>query len=76
MALSLIFLLCLMGLIFLWVPTDAVLGVSQRIFYIRAAFDMGLGVEDLYDLTGIDPWFLQNLAEIVEVERELVALVS
>ena len=49
---------------------------SQRIFYIRAAFDMGLGVEDLYDLTGIDPWFLQNLAEIVEVERELVALVS
>lgn len=24
-----------MGLIFLWVPTDAVLGVSQRIFYIH-----------------------------------------
>ena len=23
-----------LGLVFLWVPTDAVLGVSQRIFYI------------------------------------------
>ena len=32
-ALSSSLLLLLMGLIFLWVPTDAVLGVSQRIFY-------------------------------------------
>ena len=37
---------------------------------------MGLGPEDLFELTGIDPWFLRNLAEIVEMERELAALVS
>jgi heme exporter protein C len=33
MILNIGFFLSLMGLVFLWVPTDAVLGISQRIFY-------------------------------------------
>ncbi len=49
---------------------------SQRLFYIRAAFEMGLGPEELFELTGIDPWFLRNLFEIVQVEHELASLVE
>jgi carbamoyl-phosphate synthase large subunit len=49
---------------------------SQRLFYLRAAIQLGTSTEELYDITGIDPWFLRNLQEIVEVERELAALIS
>jgi len=49
---------------------------SQRLFYVRAAFDAGLSVDDIFALTGIDPWFLRNLSEIVDVERELASLVN
>jgi carbamoyl-phosphate synthase large subunit len=30
-----------------------------------------MSIEDVYELTGIDPWFLDNLHELVEVEDEL-----
>ena len=31
----------------------------------------GMSIEEIYELTGIDPWFLDNLLEIVELEDEL-----
>ncbi len=31
---------------------------SQRIFYLRAALQAGLTVQEIHDLTRIDPWFL------------------
>lgn len=45
---------------------------SERIFYLRYAFQIGLSVEEIHDFTGIDPWFLNHLAEILEIERELI----
>jgi len=44
---------------------------AERIFYIRYAFLAGLGVEEIFDLTKIDPWFLHQLREIFEMEQEL-----
>ena len=49
---------------------------SQRIFYIKAAFDLGLSTQEVFDLTKIDPWFLENLRQIVEVEKELAGLMT
>jgi carbamoyl-phosphate synthase large subunit len=43
----------------------------QRVWYIRYAFKSGMTVEQVYELSGIDPWFLDNLLEIVETEEEL-----
>ncbi len=43
-----------------------------RIYYIRYAFKMGWTVEQVYELSKIDPWFLDNILELVEFERELV----
>lgn len=49
---------------------------SQRFFFIKSAFDMGLSVDEIFEATKIDRWFLENMREIVEVEKELAALVE
>jgi len=47
---------------------------AERPFQIRRAFQAGLSVEDIHELTGIDPWFLAQLEQLVEAEREYAAL--
>ncbi|HOP63049.1 MAG TPA: carbamoyl-phosphate synthase large subunit [Spirochaetota bacterium] len=42
---------------------------SDRIFYIREALNNGKSVEWIHNLTKIDPWFLNQLKEIVEEEK-------
>ena len=44
---------------------------SQRIFYLKAALEAELSIEEIYDLTRIDPWFLHNLKQIVQMEKTL-----
>jgi carbamoyl-phosphate synthase large subunit len=46
----------------------------DRIFYIREAFLYGLTVDEIYKYSSIDPWFLDNIREIVQCEQELIAL--
>ncbi|RIK80524.1 MAG: carbamoyl phosphate synthase large subunit, partial [Planctomycetota bacterium] len=43
----------------------------QRVWYLRYAFKSGMTINEIYELTGIDPWFLDNLLEIVEFEEQL-----
>ncbi|MFB3891597.1 MAG: carbamoyl-phosphate synthase large subunit [Phycisphaerae bacterium] len=43
-----------------------------RIYYIRYAFRMGWTVEQVFELTKIDPWFLTNMKELVEFEAEVI----
>jgi carbamoyl-phosphate synthase large subunit len=38
---------------------------AERIFYIAQAFHDGISIDEIFDLTKIDRWFLRNLAEIV-----------
>jgi len=45
----------------------------QRVWHIRYAFKMGMTVKQIHELSGIDPWFLDNLLEIVETEESLRA---
>ena len=44
---------------------------ADRMFYLRYAFKSGMTVEQIFDLTGIDPWFLENIRQIVEMENTL-----
>jgi len=44
---------------------------SERVFYIRHALRMGMSIEEIYNLSGIDRWFIKNIQEIVELEGEL-----
>ncbi|MBI4586961.1 MAG: carbamoyl-phosphate synthase large subunit [Planctomycetes bacterium] len=47
---------------------------SDRLYYIRHAFRRGMSMEEVYRLTSIDPWFLDNLLELVEFEEEIAAV--
>ena len=42
-----------------------------RPYYIRYALKMGWSVEKIHQLTSIDPWFLENMLELVEEENHL-----
>ncbi|HJQ98214.1 MAG TPA: carbamoyl-phosphate synthase large subunit [Candidatus Polarisedimenticolaceae bacterium] len=43
----------------------------ERIFYIRYALQTGMTVDELAEMTKVDPWFLRQIEEIVEVEGRL-----
>ncbi len=43
----------------------------ERIWYVGDAFAMGLSVDEVYELTKIDKWFLVQIEEIVKIELEL-----
>ncbi|PID78138.1 MAG: carbamoyl phosphate synthase large subunit [Deltaproteobacteria bacterium] len=45
---------------------------SQRLFYIRYAFQNGMSIEDIHDATSIDPWFLNQIKQIVDFEKKLL----
>jgi carbamoyl-phosphate synthase large subunit len=45
----------------------------ERVWYIAEAFRLGWSIEEIYNLTQIDPWFLFNIKEILALENELQA---
>jgi len=49
---------------------------ADRMFYIKEALSRGRSVEDIFNLTKIDPWFLHNLNAMVEFEKETACLLS
>ncbi len=44
---------------------------SMRLFRIGEAISLGISIEEIYKLTWIDPWFLNHIKEILEVERAI-----
>jgi carbamoyl-phosphate synthase large subunit len=42
----------------------------ERIFQIKYALQLGITVEAIAERTGIDPWFLHQLEELLEAEKE------
>src|SRR5437764_795181 len=46
----------------------------ERIFQIKRALVAGVSIDDIATASGIDPWFLFQLAELLVAEREFVAL--
>ena len=47
---------------------------SERIFLMYEALRKGMGVEELYQLTFIGRWFIQQIKELVDFEEELLGL--
>src|SRR6056297_2052275 len=44
---------------------------AGRIFFIRYAMLAGMTQEEIYDLTHIDYWFLDSIAQLIELESQL-----
>ncbi|MDO9108067.1 MAG: carbamoyl-phosphate synthase large subunit [Coriobacteriia bacterium] len=49
---------------------------EKRIFYVIEALRRGRSIQDVHDLTRIDPWFLGRIDAIVGVERQVVGAES
>ena len=45
---------------------------SDRIWYLGDAFRSGMSVAQVHDLTFIDPWFLNNIRQIIDMEGRLI----
>ncbi|MEH1999122.1 MAG: carbamoyl-phosphate synthase large subunit [Nostoc sp.] len=43
----------------------------DRIFAVRHALQQGITIEEIYELTGIDRWFLDKLQQLLDVEKFL-----
>ena len=44
---------------------------AHRIWYIGDAFRTGLTVQEVFELTKIDPWFLSQIKELIDIELSL-----
>ena len=44
---------------------------AQRLWYVAEALRLGMSVDELYQLSKIDPWFLDNIVQIIECEKEI-----
>ncbi len=44
---------------------------SKRIFFLHEALRRGMGVDEIYRISSIDPWFLNEMKRIVDKEEEI-----
>jgi carbamoyl-phosphate synthase large subunit len=49
---------------------------SQRFSYITYALEHDWPIQEIYRLSKIDPWFLDQLKQVMEIQREVEAIVS
>lgn len=45
----------------------------ERLFYIHLAFQSGMDLSEVNHLTGIDPWFLRQIEQLIDIEGRLRA---
>ena len=44
---------------------------AERLFYLADGFRLGMSEDEAQDLSGIDPWFLAQIADLIRVEGEV-----
>ena len=47
---------------------------AQRIWYVADAFRQDWSIDTVYELSGIDPWFLVQIMDLVEAEKKVAEL--
>ncbi|MFN3871344.1 MAG: carbamoyl-phosphate synthase large subunit, partial [Aquificaceae bacterium] len=43
----------------------------NRLWYIASAFRKGYSLQEIYELSKIDPWFLENVRQVVAFEKDI-----
>ncbi|MES2883328.1 MAG: carbamoyl-phosphate synthase large subunit [Pseudomonadota bacterium] len=46
---------------------------ANRLWYVGDAFRTGMSVEDIFKLSKIDPWFLDQIEELIAMEKSIAA---
>ncbi|NND97221.1 MAG: carbamoyl-phosphate synthase large subunit, partial [Pirellulaceae bacterium] len=49
---------------------------AERIFYMRYAIKSGMPIDEVFELTNIDRWFLDHMLQIIEQENHLIQIGS
>lgn len=44
---------------------------AERLWYVGDAFRHGLSIEDVFNISSIDPWFLAQIHDLIEEENKL-----
>ncbi|MDH5768478.1 MAG: carbamoyl-phosphate synthase large subunit, partial [Nitrospirota bacterium] len=44
---------------------------AERMWYIAQALREGMSVQEIHELTWIDPWFLHNIKQIIDMEEKI-----
>ncbi|HEU4345435.1 MAG TPA: carbamoyl-phosphate synthase large subunit [Candidatus Binatia bacterium] len=44
---------------------------AHRLWYLGDAYRLGMGTDEIYRLSSIDPWFLEKIRDIVATEKEI-----
>jgi carbamoyl-phosphate synthase large subunit len=44
---------------------------AERVWYIAQALRAGMDIQEIYELTWIDPWFLNNMKQIIDMEKKI-----
>ncbi|MCW5979209.1 MAG: carbamoyl-phosphate synthase large subunit [Bryobacteraceae bacterium] len=53
------------------IPSRLITPNPERLRYIRFAFERGRSIEEIHEMTAIDPWFLTQVRDMVRFEQEL-----
>jgi len=46
----------------------------ERLFYVGHALKLGFPIQEVFEMSKIDPWFLQQIKEIVDMEPEVAKI--
>ncbi len=46
----------------------------DRMWYLAEALRRGISISEIYECTRIDPWFLENIREVIEFETKIKAI--
>ncbi|HEX20196.1 MAG TPA: carbamoyl-phosphate synthase large subunit [Acidiferrobacteraceae bacterium] len=44
---------------------------AQRLWFVGDAFRFGMSVEEIHDISAIDPWFLVQIEDIIKTEKQI-----
>src|SRR6266436_2130605 len=53
------------------IPQKLITPTPDRLNYIRFAFECGRSVAEVQEMTSIDPWFLEQIKQVVDLDTEL-----
>ena len=45
---------------------------AERLWYLADAFRKNMDIDEVYSITKIDPWFLRNIKQIVDAEKNII----
>jgi carbamoyl-phosphate synthase large subunit len=45
----------------------------ERILFLADAFRIGMSLDEIFEETAVDPWFLAQIEELIQIEQELPA---